>query len=124
MPSASHDGLPEQEIAPGYSSRFADWGGVTVAFEKAHAGQDASAMVKGLPDDRCQAPHWGYLFTGKIVVDYGDRSETVEAGQAYYIAPGHLITFLEDSEALEFTPTEELEKTFAAVRRNAAAATP
>jgi hypothetical protein len=59
MPSASHDGLPEQEIAPGYSSRFADWGGVTVAFEKAHAGQDASAMVKGLPDDRCQAPHWG-----------------------------------------------------------------
>jgi hypothetical protein len=124
MPSASHDGLPEQEIAPGYSSRFADWGGVTVAFEKAHAGQDASAMVKGLPDDRCQAPHWGYLFTGKIVVDYGDRSETVEAGQAYYIAPGHLITFLEDSEALEFTPTEELEKTFAAVRRNATAATP
>jgi hypothetical protein len=120
MPSASHDGLPEQEIAPGYSSRFADWGGVTVAFEKAHAGQDASAMVKGLPDDRCQAPHWGYLFTGKIVVDYGDRSETVEAGQAYYIAPGHLITFLEDSEALEFTPTEELEKTFEAVRRNAA----
>ncbi len=123
MPSASHDGLPEQEIAPGYSSRFADWGGVTVAFEKAHAGQDASAMVKGLPDDRCQAPHWGYLFTGKIVVDYGDRSETVEAGQAYYIAPGHLITFLEDSEALEFTPTEELEKTFEAVRRNAAAST-
>ena len=49
MPSASHDGLPEQEIAPGYSSRFADWGGITVAFEKAHAGQDASAMVKGLP---------------------------------------------------------------------------
>jgi hypothetical protein len=120
MPSASHDGLPEQEIAPGYSSRFADWGGVTVAFEKAHAGQDASAMVKGLPDDRCQAPHWGYLFTGKIVVDYGGRSETVEAGQAYYIAPGHLITFLEDSEALEFTPTAELEKTFEAVRRNAA----
>jgi mannose-6-phosphate isomerase-like protein (cupin superfamily) len=73
-----------------------------------------------VPDDRCQAPHWGYLFTGKIVVDYGDRSETVEAGQAYYIAPGHLITFLEDSEALEFTPTEELEKTFEAVRRNAA----
>jgi hypothetical protein len=119
MPSASHDGLPEQEIAPGYSSRFADWGGVTVAFEKAHAGQDASAMVKGLPDDRCQAPHWGYLFTGKIVVDYGDRSETVEAGQAYYIAPGHLITFLEDSEALEFTPTAVLENTFEAVRRNA-----
>ncbi len=119
MPSASHDELPEQEIVPGYSSRFADWGGITVAFEHATKGQDASAMVKGLPDDRCQAPHWGYLFTGEVTVDYGDRSETIVAGQAYYIAPGHRITFAADSDALEFTPTAELEQTFAAVRRNA-----
>jgi hypothetical protein len=119
VPSASHDELPEQEVVAGYSSRFADWGGITVAFEKAHAGQDASAMVKGLPDDRCQAPHWGYLFSGEIVVDYADRSETVVAGQAYYIEPGHRISFLSDSEALEFTPTSELEKTFQAIRRNA-----
>jgi hypothetical protein len=114
--------LPEQEIAPGYAGRFADWGGVTVAFEHATAGQDASAMVKGLPDDRCQAPHWGYLFSGRVIVDYGDRTETIEAGSAYYIEPGHQITFPEDSDALEFTPTEELERTFEAVRRNAAAA--
>ena len=122
MPSAGRGELPEQEIAPGYASRFADWGGVTVAFEHATAGQDASAMVKGLPDDRCQAPHWGYLFSGRVIVDYGDRTETIEAGSAYYIEPGHRITFPEDSDALEFTPTEELERTFEAVRRNAAAA--
>ena len=121
MPSASRDELPLKEIAPGYSGRFDDWGGITVAFENASKGQDASAMVKGLPDDRCQAPHWGYLFSGRVVVDYGDREETIEAGQAYYIAPGHRITFEADSEALEFTPTTELEKTFEAVRRNAAA---
>jgi hypothetical protein len=30
---------------------------------------------------------------------------------------------LEDSEALEFTPTAALERTFAAIRRNSAAAT-
>jgi hypothetical protein len=122
MASASRDELPLQEIAPGYSSRFEDWAGMTIAFEHATKGQDASAMVKGLPDDRCQAPHWGYLFSGRVTVDYGDREETIEAGQAYYIAPGHRITFHEDSEALEFTPTDELEKTFDAVRRNAAAA--
>ena len=51
MPIAGRGDLPEQEIAPGYSSRFADWGGITVAFEHATAGQDASAMIKGLPDD-------------------------------------------------------------------------
>ena len=121
VPSASHDDLPLQEIAPGYASRFADWGGITVAFEHAREGEDASAMVKGLPDDRCQAPHWGYLFSGRIVVDYGDRQETIEGGRAYYIEPGHRIVFEADSDALEFTPTVELEKTFAAVRRNASA---
>ena len=120
MPSASHDDLPLQEVVPGYSSRFADWGGITVGFEKAHKGQDASSMVEDLPGGRCQAPHWGYLFSGKIVVHYEDRAETIDAGQAYYIEPGHNVEFLEDSDALEFTPTEELEKTFAAARAKAA----
>ncbi len=118
MPSASHDELPLQEIVSGYSTRLADWGGVTVAFEKAHAGQDPSTLLEGLPDGRCQAPHWGFLFRGRIVVDYGDREETIVGGQAYYVAPGHKLTFLEDSEALEFTPTAELDKTFEVVRRN------
>src|SRR5262249_17979130 len=113
--------LPEVEIVPGYSSRMADWGGITVAFEKAHAGQDASAMVKGLPGDRCQAPHWGYLFSGRMTVDYGDRHETIVGGQAYFIEPGHPPTFHTDGEALEFPPTEALEQTLEAVRRNHAA---
>jgi hypothetical protein len=121
VPSGSDEQLPEVEIVPGYSSRLADWGGMTVAFEKAHAGQDASAMVKGLKDDRCQAPHWGYMFSGRIVVDYGDRQELIEGGQAYYIPPGHRITFETDAEALEFTPTDKLEETMEAVRRNYAA---
>ena len=120
MPSGSRDELPAVEIVPGYSSRMADWGGMTVAFERAHAGQDASSMVKGLPDDRCQAPHWGYLFSGRIIVDYGDRQETIEGGQAYYVAPGHRLTFETDCEALEFTPTDALEQTMDAVRRNSA----
>ena len=122
MPSAARDELPEREIVPGYASRLADWGGITVAFEHAVAGQDASSMIKGLPDDRCQAPHWGFLFSGRMVVDYGNRQETIEGGSAYYIEPGHRITFPEDCEALEFTPTEELERTLAVVRKNAAAA--
>ncbi len=121
MPSGSRDNLPLTEIIPGYSSRMADWGGITVAFEKAHKGQDASSMVKGLPDDRCQAPHWGYLFSGTMIVDYGDRQETIEGGEAYHVAPGHKITFETDCEALEFTPTEALNVTLDAARRNFAA---
>jgi hypothetical protein len=120
MAHAGRDDLPLQEIAPGYSSRFDDWGGMTVGFEFAPAGMDASTMLEGLPDGRCQAPHWGVLLSGKLVVDYGDREEVIVGGEAYYIEPGHRITFPEDSEAVEFTPTAELEKTFEIVRRNAA----
>jgi hypothetical protein len=94
---------------------------MTVGFEFAPAGMDASSMLAGLPDGRCQAPHWGMLLSGRICVDYGDRQEEIAGGQAYYIEPGHRISFLEDSEAVEFTPTIELEKTFEVVRRNAAA---
>lgn len=121
MPCASRDELPLQEVAPGYSSRFADWGGMTVGLEAAPAGMDASSMLASLPDGRCQARHWGYLISGRIVVDYGDRREVVTAGQAYYVEPGHRISFEEDSEAVEFTPTDELELTLAAVREAAAA---
>jgi len=122
MACAGRDELPEQEIAPGLNSRFADWGGMTGGFEFAPAGTDASTMLEGLPDRRCQAPHWGMLLSGRILVDYGDRQEEIVGGQAYYVEPGHRISFLEDSEAVEFTPTLELEKTLEVVRRNAAAA--
>ncbi len=40
----------------------------------------------------------------------------VHSGQAYYIAPGHKITFEEDCDALEFTPTDALAQTLEAVR--------
>lgn len=121
MPSGSREELPLTEVVPGYSSRMADWGGITVAFEHADAGQDASSMLKGLPDDRCQAPHWGFLFSGTMVVDYGDRHETITGGQAYYVAPGHRVSFESDCDALEFTPTDALEQTLDVARRNATA---
>ena len=123
MPCASRDELPLKEIAPGYSSRFADWGGMTVGLEAAPAGMDASSMLEALPGGRCQAHHWGYLLSGRFAVDYGERREVVSAGQAYYLEPGHRITFEEDSEAVEFTPTDELEETLAAVRAFAASRT-
>jgi hypothetical protein len=96
---------------------------MTVGLEAAPAGMDASSMLEALPDGRCQARHWGYLLSGRIVVDYADHREVVSAGQAYYLEPGHRVTFEEDSEAVEFTPTDELEHTLAAVRAYAAGRT-
>jgi hypothetical protein len=122
MPSASEEELPLEEVVPGYSTRMADWGGMTVGFERARAGQDASSMLEGLPDNRCQASHWGYLFSGRMLVEYAGGAETIEGPRAYHVAPGHRITFATDCEALEFTPTDELRRTLDVARRNAGAA--
>lgn len=116
MPSSKPDDLPLKELAPGYSSHSEEWGGVTVVFDRMAAGQDASSMLSELPDGRCQAHHWGYLVKGRFSVDYGTHIEVIEGGCAYYVPAGHTITVLEDSEALEFTRTDELEVTFAAIR--------
>ena len=122
MPQVSRETASQRVSLDGLDVRVEHLdGGYSVCFEEHTADADLAELFRGLPDDRCQAPHWGYLFSGRMVVDYGDRRETVEAGQAYYIAPGHLIAFETDCEALEFTPTDALEQTMEAVRRNSAA---
>jgi quercetin dioxygenase-like cupin family protein len=45
-------------------------------------------LLKGLPDDRCQCPHWGYVFKGKMTARYADRDEVYEAGDAFYTPVG------------------------------------
>src|SRR5436305_9781490 len=31
---------------------------------------DHRPLLKGLPDDQCQCPHWGYVFKGELVFHY------------------------------------------------------
>jgi hypothetical protein len=50
MPCASRDELPLQQITPSYSTRMADWGGMTVGIEAAPAGMDGPPL--GLPAER------------------------------------------------------------------------
>ncbi len=41
------------------------WGGMTVAINEPMAGTDFTPILKGLKDDLCQVPHWGYLEKAK-----------------------------------------------------------
>ena len=63
--------LPRQPPAdrnrPGLLEPMANWGGITVAFERP-TGPGRLSIVKGLPNDRCQAPHWGYLSSRTMIV--------------------------------------------------------
>ncbi|MBI2304515.1 MAG: cupin domain-containing protein [Chloroflexi bacterium] len=107
---------------PEFTSRLVEWGDMSVDFESIRAPMDTTELFKGLPDDRCQCPHWGYVFKGKFRVKYADREEVVRAGDAYYLAPGHIPVVEEDTELVEFSPKGLFQQTMEAVGRNMAAA--
>jgi hypothetical protein len=62
----------------------------TVSFVTIRQGHSLAPLLRGLSGDSCQCPHWGYLLAGKITVSYADREETYQAGDAFYMTPGHV----------------------------------
>lgn len=120
MPKASRETASQVFEAEGYEGRFEDLGsGYTVGFERFTADADLAELFKGLPDDRCQCPHWGYVIAGRVEFTYADGSvETYEAGDAYYAPPGHTPRLFAGSEVVEFSSTTQLAQTIAVVERN------
>lgn len=50
---------------------------------------------------------------------YNDgEEETVRAGEAYFMRPGHRPVYIEETETLEFSPHDELQKVMEVVARN------
>lgn len=82
-------------------------GGMTVGYFKVPAGTDFGPALKGMPDDLCQCPHWGFVTKGRLRMRTADGTAEYRAGQAYYWAPGHSPEMLEDTELMEFSPSEE-----------------
>ncbi len=79
----------------------------------------SSLFMKGLPDDRCQCPHWGYVIKGKMTARYADRDEVFEAGDAFYSPPGHVPVANEPgTEFVWFSPSEELRTAEAVMMKN------
>ena len=93
--------------------------GYTVNFVTFHEDVDGTPLLKGLPDDRCQCPHWGYVLKGAMTFQYADGDEVVGAGEAFYTPPGHVpVKHQPGTEVVMFSPTEELRVTEEAMNRN------
>ena len=122
MPKASKTTASESVEVEGYEGHFESMDdGYTVAFERYSADVDLTPFFQGLPDDRCQCAHWGYVIAGKVTFHTSSGDETFEAGDAYYVGPGHTPELYAGSEVVEFSPTEELQRTMEVVSRNMAA---
>jgi hypothetical protein len=119
MPSASKDTGMTKVMWAGVEIDHADLeGGYAVCFETHTADADLAPLFRGLPEDRAQLPRWGYVIEGRIGFRFADREETYEAGDAYYVDPGHTPVCYAGTEIVEFSPTEILNETIPVVLRN------
>jgi hypothetical protein len=91
--------------------------GYTVNFVTIRQDHDLAPMLASLPGGMCHCPHWGVISSGRLTVRYADREEVFEAGDAYYMAPGHTPAAVAGTEMIQFSPTDLLAETEAAIAR-------
>src|SRR4051794_39908644 len=121
MPKASKETAANVVDLGVMEERSEELGGCIVGFTHFREDADGTPVFRGLPDDRCQSPHWGYVIRGKLTFRYANRDEVYETGDAYYAPPGHIPVVTADTEVVEFSPTEAYAQTMEVVARNMAA---
>jgi hypothetical protein len=121
MPKYSKKTAPHVEDAGVMIGHYGELGEYTVGFEHFREDADGTPLFPGLPDDRCQSAHWGYVISGSVTFRYADREETYETGDAYYAPPGHIPLITAGTEIVEFSPTEDYRRTMDVVGANLAA---
>ena len=117
MPKASRESISQVKDFGVAEDRTEDLGGYTVNFVSILKDHDLGPMLAGLPGGHCSCPHWGYVVKGKLTVRYGDREETIGAGEAFYMPPGHVPAATAGSEIVQFSPTSQLQTVEAAITR-------
>src|SRR5215208_3120406 len=119
MPKVSKDSAASANDYGPVLDITGDLDGYAVNFVTFREDIDATPLLKGLPDDRCQCPHWGYVVSGRATFRFGEREEVFEAGEAFYTPPGHVpVQHEPGTEIVQFSPTEQLRETEQVMARN------
>ena len=118
MPKVSRESAAQVDDHGPVEDRHEDVNGYTINFLSFRQDIDGTPLLKGMPDDRCQCPHWGYVLKGKVTFRFADHEEVFEAGDAFYLPPGHVPLAEGGSEYIQFSPSEELQVVSAAMVKN------
>jgi len=117
MPKVSKDSAAHVEDHGVAEDRREDLDGYTVNFVEIREDMDLAPMLRELPGGQCRCPHWGYVFEGRLTWRFGDHEEVYEAGDAFYVPPGHTPQADAGSRFVQFSPAEELREVDAAIAR-------
>ena len=98
--------------------QYAEWGQLQAGFETFKTDIDMTPLLQGLPGNSCQCPHWGFVIKGQMTIRYADREEVVKAGEAYYMAPGHIPFLTAGTEVIEFSDKELYGQTMEVIGKN------
>ncbi len=107
----SFDDMTPTFSAEGVDMRTLRVGGDKVlARYKCAKGTDFSGAVAGLPGDACPCEHWGFVVSGRMTVTTHDGQHIeLTAGDAFYLLPGHMPEFPEDTEFFDYSPRHQVE---------------
>ena len=102
--------------------RQSGFGDMDVVYHELPKGTDFTPLLKGLANDSCHCPHWGYIFEGAFRFIYDDgREEVFEAGDVFYAPAGHSAIVDADLKFIDFSPTKEHNEVLAHVGKVMAA---
>ena len=100
------------KVSPGH-------GGMTIGYNEFEGPLDFTPLLKGLPHDLCNSPHWGYVIEGSMKIIYADgKKETLHAGDVYYLPAPHTAVVDKYVKCIEFSPDEECSVLMKQVEKN------
>ena len=118
MPKVSRQSAAHVDDHGIVEDRYEDVEGYRIQFIEFRQEADGTPLLKGLPGDHCNCPHWGYVLKGKMTYRFDDRDEVFVAGDAFYLQPGHIPVAEAGTEILQFSPSLELEAVSSAMIAN------
>jgi hypothetical protein len=118
MPGISRETAAHHEDHGPVLDIHEDLGDYSVNFLTFKIDIDGAPLLKGLPDDRCSCPHWGYVTKGQVTFHFADHDETFAEGDAFHVPPGHTPEVVAGTEYVQFSPAEELHRITAVMERN------